>query len=681
MKSISTKILLPVIIAILFLTVVITSVSVFESRSNVKTEAFDKIEYIAISYGNYFDEIFQATDSKLSVVSDYISSTFDVSRLNSEKEAYMDEYKSTLLTFFYSIGKNASNLKFIYFHLNPLLIDQAHGVSIIRQNSSFVREPEIPIERFNRNNPDMSWFYAPLDAKKALWTDPYDWDGEMLISHPTPIFINGTFIGIAGMDFLFDDIKNEILKVKFYDTGYAFLINDKNEIVSHPTLEPGTNITTVLSAEDVRKITGDSGVITYIFKGDRKILGYKTLSTGWKILIGATESEIYKNINSTTVFISSIAIITGILSVLLILFVISRIVKPIKLINTKINAFGKGDLTVDFTVKTKDEIGHIASALQDMSKNLRDTIGSIYMSSTEIANSSNDLSAVAQETTANSEEINSQIQTVEKNTLSTSSSIEEVTSGVEEISASAHSISDSANNLSDISKETMEQATEGQKVVGNVQVIIRQAVEQSKENEKAVKAVVENTDNIEKIILSINSITEQTNLLALNAAIEAARAGEAGKGFAVVADEIRKLAEESKRATSQIAEILSLVKTSVAESDRTNKKTAEIISDVDSGAVKVIENFSVIKDRIQGMAEMIENLSAVSEEQSANTEEISGVMIKASAAILEISEQINHMVNSVENQTQASQNTSASAEELNALAESLEDAVKKFKIE
>jgi len=210
-----------------------------------------------------------------------------------------------------------------------------------------------------------------------------------------------------------------------------------------------------------------------------------------------------------------------------------------------------------------------------------------------------------------------------------SSSAEEMSQGATEQAAAAEEASASMEEMSANIRQNADNALQTEKIAV-------QSAADAREGGQAVAGTVNAMKEIAGKISIIEEIARQTNLLALNAAIEAARAGEHGKGFAVVASEVRKLAERSQKAASEISELSS---SSVAVAEKAGamlermvpdiQRTAELVQEIsascreqDSGAVQINKAIQQLDLVIQQNASAAEEMSSTSEELAGQAEQL-----------------------------------------------------------
>lgn len=548
---------------------------------------------------------------------------------------------------------------------------------------------------------------TPLDISQRDYFKAVMNGNQFALSNPVyskitgnPIFVlaygvkddSGKTIGVVGGSITLEIISQIADKASLGGMGYGFIVDGTGLLVAHKEreivmkqnlLETDSVGYENLSEVGKRMIGGETGVeLIKTPDGIRELLVFNPIrnTPNWSLGIAVDSNEINADRDNILLFVLLIVLIIAGVFLALSYFLGLIISKPINSLGKDVKKFGEGDLTVQFDVKSNDEIGIMADSLKIMGNSLRDEMIKINKATEEVSHSAQDLSAMAEEGSATSEELMSQAEDVDSNVQNTSASIEEVTSGVEEVAASAQDVSRTSQELANEINETESAVQSGQTILkeqGNRMEVVGK---QNKMATQLVTEVAEKAANVQEIVNTIASIAEQTNLLALNAAIEAARAGEAGKGFAVVADEIRKLAEESKVASQNIASILNEINDSSNNANEAVKSTNSLYDELNEASIKLVEEFNRIAGYMESVNNRVETLMGAAEEQSASSEEMASAMDTSAKSMTSVSEQMEEITTGVRQISESSEKMNQTAEDMNSLAEQLHNLVKKFKV-
>ncbi len=535
------------------------------------------------------------------------------------------------------------------------------------------------------NNSDRDYFKEVVSKKKTVISD-------VLISKATnkpsvvivvPIFSEqGEFKGVVGGTLDLSNIEEMRSKIKMGQTGKAFVTDSKGQVLVHADEKMAKERTDITDISIVKKaLSGESGTEVYNYNGEKIFASYTMLpNLGWAVVVEQAYDDAYSSVSRAQMKMVGISIAIVAISIFIGIIISRSMIKPLLTLKEAAKKLSEGNLTHEFKVYAKDEIGDVADSFIDMRDCLKRLIQKIISASNEVSKSSKDV-------LDSSKQAEIVVGQIAEATSQLALGSDEQAKSVENTFESINKIVESIDEISINSKSSLDSSSNAEKLVQNGVKIVNEQNIKMKESTNAVGKVSdivfilkEKAVEIGQIVEVIESIAEQTNLLALNASIEAARAGEAGKGFAVVASEVGQLAEESKDSICKIQSIIKNIQSTTGEAvesvsnatkaisvqnqsvENTSKVFKEILEVVNKMGteVKVISSKTTgIKDAGESILQDMERILAVSEETAASTEEVTA---------------------STEEQTAHTQSIVGESEKLNALAEELKGYTDGFKI-
>ncbi|MCR4617653.1 MAG: methyl-accepting chemotaxis protein [Lachnospiraceae bacterium] len=561
----------------------------------------------------------------------------------------------------------------------------------------------------NGDSVDVTWEYSNKDynyfekeyylnakgitTSEAIITDPYydPVSGTVMSTCSAPIFnYKGDFIGCVTVDIQLGSIEAAAANIKMGETGTAMLTTSSGVYLYSQDPENAANGVNILddtnaslSKLGATVIANEEGSSTYTAGSKKYDVFYDTLpAVNWKLMLQIEDDELLSETKKMMNIMVIILVAALLIGAAVIFFVINAMTKQLARVSIFAGELASGDFTIDpLKVKSKDEVGRVSDALNNMYQSNKSIIQGIAKESHDVNDVSTTLGAMSEELNAEFEKIRENMAVVNDAMMMTGAATEQVSASVADVNESVRGLAEETETtnaevtrISKRAKEIQEKSSKAHDEAISIAELRR--VELERANAKV--AVV---NEIDTLASTISEIAEQINLLSLNASIEAARAGEAGRGFAVVASEINKLASETADAVEKIKGTTNEIQTAFLEMAEGSNK---LLSFVTETVTPDYDNFVEVGHQYGADAELFGKLASQIDEM---TEMISNSMNEVNEAVSSIAEstqdtssksaEITDSVNSV---SSAVESVADMAQQQQRTAYNLIDIVNKFKL-
>lgn len=510
-------------------------------------------------------------------------------------------------------------------------------------------------------------------------------DGQqMIFLLEVPVINDGRFDGVVYGAISADFLSDIVINLSMGSSGVAYVLDNRGNVIGHrdaSVVEEGSNMIeaakTDSSAADVaavnqRMIEGETGFGEYQFYGDNKLVGFAPIDGNqeWSIAIEASQREFKSTLDRSILLTILVVVFVVIATFPVAVWVGRSISRPIQFCAARLEKLADGDLqTPAPAVSSRDETARLTKALdatilrlndvvQDVSHHLgrmaqgdfRENITSTYWG---------DFSAIEQSIRSIHSSLKETLYQISQSAGTLASSAVQVSDGAKSLSQGAaeqasaiQEISATAAGIAKSAGETVSAASEAEHFVARADAQLGVSVDFVKEMNTAMEKISRTSEEISRIIGTIENIAFQTNILALNASVEAARAGGDGKGFAVVADEVRELA---------------------AKSDEAAKATKELIE----GSIAAVSEGS---QAVVKVTESLDKTSSIAENVAIKMGTVAEALEHQNIAISQITEGIGQVSSVIQNTSDTSEQSAATAQKLSEQSGLMNSLVRRFQL-
>lgn len=552
-------------------------------------------------------------------------------------------------------------------------------------------------------DPSSEYYRIPLETGKSVVTSPYVTNaGNLVTSVSLPVKVDGTVIGMAGVDIKLDELTAAVSKMQPFDGGRVMLLAQNGKWLSHPEKDKLMTDYADEGAAQVKQALSDGTMqkLDVSATGSVRLVYPFTaagMNTTWAVVLDVPEAiftaPVWQQIYSTATGGAIILIV----SLGVILFVSRTLIaKPIEILRTRMLSLANGNTQEEVTgIERTDEIGQMAQAVAVFRNNSLERIrlgeeaeaNRSLSEKQRIARQEQDardaadvkfavdslaaglarlsdgdvsyritqpftdaLNQVRDDFNASAEKLETALTHVADNARGIEAGSREIRSAADDLARrteqQAAAVEETAAALEEITatvKNSTRRAHEAGELVGRT----RQGAEQSGEIVRravsAMEAIEKSSTEINTIIGVIDEIAFQTNLLALNAGVEAARAGEAGKGFAVVAQEVRELAQRSAKAAKEIKLLIGTSSAQVQHGVQLVGETGRALETIVTEVQEINRHVSAIVEAAQEQSAGLQQINTAVNQMDQDTQKNAAMVEETTAATHSLSREVSSL--------------------------------------